>query len=159
MDQYEPELNNPHSIETRFQPQRHPKLEVNSSYHLEEKKKPISNMSRYQSSPNLISPELYNQTSTNKRIEQLKNQGKNIGQRFRNLFGVKPTRKNITISPKSSLGNNPNISSNEPMSIPPTYTSDSSKFYDSASSNHQKQYKDSSMLYKGMLIFLIKIYL
>lgn len=95
-----------------FKPQRHPKLaplvsEKLASKHASSNLYSSSNLSRFQSTPNIASPDLYGGQPAHKRIEALKNQGKNIRQKFKNLFGVKQTKKNFNLG-ESPLGEQTN---------------------------------------------------
>lgn len=95
-----------------FKPQRHPKLaplvsEKPASKHGSSNLYSSSNLSRFQSTPNIASPDLYGGQPAHKRIEALKNQGKNIRQKFKNLFGVKQTKKNFNLG-ESHLGEQTN---------------------------------------------------
>ena len=66
-----------------------------------------SNLARFQSTPNIASPDLYggnsSSSSPNKRIDALKSQGKNIQQKFKNLFVRKQNRKNFNLNASSDL--------------------------------------------------------
>lgn len=61
-----------------------------------------SNLARFQSTPNIASPDLYGGHSSHKRIDALKSQGKNIQQKFKNLFVRKQNRKNFNLATSES---------------------------------------------------------
>jgi len=154
-----------------FQPQRHPTLLQRDN------DKPDSNLnsfasskSRFQSTPNITSPDLYGHSS-HKRIEAIKNQGKNIRQKFKNLFGVKQSKKNFNLGNDSDQLNRPRTASSndvdqQPQSVTipanlPNKSDERSSVYSTApqiTPGHYRSSKiDTDVQFTGKLFVLLVI--